>query len=163
MSVSRLFYADTNILIMMFEGSDERRERLLTALLPKSNSDPALVTSLLTFAELLVGRLKAGNQDLVASYETIFQSDRFLSVVPVDQAVLRDAARLRALHRSLKLPDAIHIASAMHAGCTHLISDEDRFAKRFDLEIGRSSEPATIEVMRPDPKGLAALEAIANT
>ncbi len=52
---------------------------------------------------------------------------------------------------SLKLPDAIHLATALGTGCSHILTD--------DRGIGRASLPADaqIEILRPDATTLDAL------
>ncbi len=39
------------------------------------------------------------------------------------------AAQLRADHKSLKTPDAIHLATALHYGCDELWTNDERLAK----------------------------------
>lgn len=39
------------------------------------------------------------------------------------------AAQLRADHKSLKTPDAIHLATALHYGCDEFWTNDDRLAK----------------------------------
>jgi predicted nucleic acid-binding protein len=158
MSAVRRIYVDTNIYIIMFESKDERQNRLTDALIPKSPDDFSLVASLLTYAELLVGPLKSGNSVLLASYETLFDETTILQVVPVDRSVLHDAARLRARYQTLKLPDDIHAASAIHAGCSHLISDEKRFPPMFELDMASADGGVTITTLRPEADGLDMLE-----
>ena len=158
MSAVRRIYADTNIYIMMFEGDDDRQLRLANTLLPRSFDGFKLVASLLTFGELIVGPLKTQNKQLLASYEALFDEITILDVMPVDRSVLRDAARLRARYHALKLPDAIHIATAFRAGCSHLVSDETRFPPSFELDMAASGTSATIATLRPNAEGLDVLE-----
>lgn len=155
---ARRVYADTNIYIIVFEGEDPRRERLAKTLFPPALPQFTLVASLVTYAELLVGPFRSGNGELVASYEALFGGDTLLDSVPVDQPLLREAALLRARYRVLRLPDALHIVSAMRAGCSHFVSDEARFPPLFELDSGSGAEAARIETLRPDAKGIDKLE-----
>lgn len=155
---ARRIYADTNIYIIIFEGKDERRERLAKAFFPPTLPRFTLVASLVTYAELLVGPFKAGDSELVASYESLFGGDTLLEIVPVDQPLLRDAALLRARYRVLRLPDALHIVSAMRAGCSHFVSDETRFPSSFELADSSGTKAARIETLRPDAQGIDKLE-----
>jgi predicted nucleic acid-binding protein len=48
--------------------------------------------------------------------------------LPVDRGIADTAASLRASH-GLKLPDAIHIATGMVAGCAHYITGDAQWAR----------------------------------
>jgi predicted nucleic acid-binding protein len=41
-------------------------------------------------------------------------------------AIFDEAARLRAAHKSLKTPDAIHLATVLQHGCTEFWTNDDR-------------------------------------
>lgn len=69
------------------------------------------MSSELIILECLVGPLKTKDSGLIAAYETALGA-RDLSLLPVTDQILRDAASLRATH-NLKTPDAIHAATAL--------------------------------------------------
>ena len=71
-----------------------------------------LETSALTLLEVLVGPLKSGNQALAAVYDNLLHSPD-LHVYPIEDLVLREAARLRSVVSGLRTPDAIHAATAL--------------------------------------------------
>jgi predicted nucleic acid-binding protein len=115
-------YLDANAVIRFIEGENDG----LIFLLESSAIDPLhLYTSELTLAEVLVGPLKRGQQKLVGLYEAFLISDDTLTVVPVDRAVLRASAEVRAILGN-KGPDAIHVATAVRAACSVFISSDDR-------------------------------------
>jgi predicted nucleic acid-binding protein len=78
-------------------------------------------------------------------------TNEWLQVIPVTKSVLKGAAWLRSLSISLKLPDAIHLATAMDARCTDVLTD--------DLALGKLQLPAdiAIAVLRPDEPTLTEL------
>jgi predicted nucleic acid-binding protein len=51
----------------------------------------------------------------------------FVTVAPVSRDILIEAARLRAQHPTLKLPDAIHAASVIAYQSAYFISNDARF------------------------------------
>ena len=53
----------------------------------------------------------------------------------MSRGVLRASARLRAMHRSLKLPDAIHGATSLLVGCDTFLSHDGRFRGVPDLRV----------------------------
>lgn len=84
-----------------------------------------LETSALTLLEVLVGPLKTGNHALAAVYDTLLHSSD-LRVYPIEDDVLREAARLRSIVSGLRTPDAIHAATALlNPPFTFLTNDPD--------------------------------------
>lgn len=61
--------------------------------------------------------LRNNNAILLSEYEAVFDAARFV-LLDVTAAVLDRATDLRARH-GFKVPDAIHLASAIEAGATH--------------------------------------------
>lgn len=129
-------YWDTNIFIETFEGPSDRRSRLTALLLAGWRAPrPFFATSELTLAELLVGPIEAGNDDLIQLYENWTMPNGHMDIVPVDRSVLRNAALLRALNKTLKLPDAIHLASAKFAQCQTFLTCERRLNGNYGIEV----------------------------
>jgi len=87
-----------------------------------------LMTSVITLGEVLVQPYRKGNDVLVAEYEGIICDTDGLLVVPIDQMMVRKAARLRADH-SLKMPDALQLASALVNGADYFLTNDKGIAK----------------------------------
>lgn len=120
-------YLDTNVFIGAFEGVGERSD-VARVCLAALDSEPTLsaVTSLLTLAELLVRPLRDADGELVQLYRSVTSgTDRFV-VADVGRDVLEAAADLRAQFALLKLPDAIHVATARLTGCDSVVSADAR-------------------------------------
>jgi len=83
-----------------------------------------LVTSSLTLLEVLVVPYRAGNLDLAARYEAYLLQSRGLRMVEIGRPQLRMAAQLRALHPSMRTPDALQIAAALSAGCSSFVTND---------------------------------------
>ncbi len=61
-----------------------------------------------------------------ASFEqTLITSDTF-RVVPVSRQILKEAALLRVTYTSLRLPDAIHVATGSLSGCSVFLTNDSR-------------------------------------
>ncbi len=122
-------YLDTNVFIMLSE-KDHRLQQLLVRMISSQPSEKAaeFATSELTLSELLVKPYQAGDDTLINGYESLILNSEWLDVRPVDRAVLYYAAALRAQYRHLKLPDAIHVSSAIgkiaHISCLMIMASK---------------------------------------
>ncbi|MDH4185893.1 MAG: PIN domain-containing protein [Nitrospira sp.] len=119
-------YLDTNVFVYALEGYDEFRQ-VLTALFQRIDRGLLqAVTSELTLAEVLVKPLLDRNQERETAYHHILRSSSSLQVIPITREVLIAAARLRA-GEGLKLPDAIHAATATLTNCQQFLTNDTRF------------------------------------
>jgi predicted nucleic acid-binding protein len=82
------------------------------------------IASSLTLLEVLVVPYSAGNIPLAERYEQVLTRSRGLRLVDIDRTQLRAAAQLRALHSSLRAPDAIQISAALSGRCSALLTND---------------------------------------
>lgn len=118
-----VFYVDANILIGAFEqrlGGPALIDFLLSRHRPVT-----MLTSELTFSEVLVGPLRTRDRTLLQFYHDLFAASDVLTVVPVTRSILERSAGLRSVS-AMKLPDAIHVASAQASGCHVFVSSDKR-------------------------------------
>ncbi len=118
-------YLDANFFIYVLEEVEPwvgAARRVLAAL---DTGTCFGVTSELSLAECLVKPLELGRTDVAQTFQVFLQDSRFFSVVPITRELLTEAARLRAISR-IKLPDAIHAATALQRGCTSFLTNDDR-------------------------------------
>jgi predicted nucleic acid-binding protein len=73
--------------------------------------------------------------DQEKNYIQRLTTGRTLNVLPVTRDVLMKAAQLRAANPSLKLPDAIHAATALQHGCTTFVTNDSRFTALAELPV----------------------------
>jgi predicted nucleic acid-binding protein len=71
---------------------------------------------------VLVKPLRVGNQALVDAYNAVLAQQKWL---PIGHDVFARALALRVQH-GLKTPDSLHLAAALHHGCTELWTNDDR-------------------------------------
>lgn len=122
---SSTVYIDTSVIIYSVEKVPNY-DLLLEALWQKLQANEVRVfSSELTLLETLVLPLRSANVKLVNDYEQLLLSSN-MQLVPIDLAVLREAARLRAT-TNLKTPDAIHAATALSEGCTIFLTNDSQF------------------------------------
>lgn len=133
-------YLDANVFIYAVEGSAVFAEVLPPLLAAVAQSTQAAVTSELALAEVLVHPFRDGDRRREEAFTRAVRTHGGLTVVPVSRAVLVEAARLRAAFPTLKLPDAIHAATARLNACGVLLTNDARFAAIPGVEILQLSE-----------------------
>lgn len=107
-------------------------------------------TGELTLAEVLVRPMRHGDCASAQEFKSILVSSDWLDVQGVSRPVRLNSAQLRSEHQSLKLPDAIHIASAFASSCTHVLSADLRLRGRYSANSSTS-----VDVVRPTAETLA--------
>lgn len=120
-------YLDSNVFIEAYESeSGERSEAARAVLKMVDEGGVEAVISELVIAELLVKPLAASDYALANIYSELFAPQIGYTTCPVDRNTLLEAARLRAVHAAIKLPDAIHIATARLQRCKAFLTSETR-------------------------------------
>lgn len=98
------------------------------------------VTSELTLAEICVKPIRDQDWDRYNFYNEVVETKPDLhEVVPVTRQILCDAANIRATIASVRLPDAIHLATALSCDCAVFLTNDHRLfdlPKRFP-DLGR--------------------------
>jgi predicted nucleic acid-binding protein len=119
-------YLDTNVFIEAFEDEGLLKEAARSVFFKVKDRLITAVTSELIVAELLVRPLQLGREELVDAYSTLVELEGSCSVCPIDRSTLVEAARQRAINPAIKLPDAIHIATARLQGCKVFLTNDAR-------------------------------------
>jgi len=91
------------------------------------------VTSTITLAEVLTKPLSDKNLQLVDEIKFTLKSLSTLSLIPVGEAIAEAAALIRARY-TLRLPDALQVASAIQGGATLFITSDGRLKKVEGIE-----------------------------
>lgn len=82
----------------------------------------------------MVKPLTENDEKSIKNYEKNLVDSAVVQMSPVTLNVLRRAAIYRAKHAT-KLPDAVHIATAIETGCTHVISNDKNLPTVDDLDF----------------------------
>jgi predicted nucleic acid-binding protein len=129
-SASSKLYFDANVFIYAVEGSEDIAGRLRTLFELLDRAVNLAVTSELTLAEVLPKANPIRRQNYL---ELILHSGLF-DLHPVTRDILMETANYRRIasaskpdlsnpHASMpKLPDAIHVVTAVRAGCRRMLS-----------------------------------------
>ena len=93
----------------------------------------SIVSSPILVAEVLVKPLQVGNIEIETQYRELFASD-VVRLLDADIAVWEETARLRA-QSGLKLPDALHAATALQVGCALFVTNDTDFRRVRGLPV----------------------------
>lgn len=118
-------YLDANVFIYAAEGVAEHADFIDEMFSLLDAGELVATTSELTLAEVLTKPFELGRMAIADVYREMVSPSEWLSVVPVTRDILVEAARLRAVLK-VRLPDAIHLCSALSAGCTAFVSNDRR-------------------------------------
>ncbi|MDY6805143.1 MAG: type II toxin-antitoxin system VapC family toxin [Cyanobacteriota bacterium] len=127
-------YLDTNIFIYAVEGYAQFKAELNELFEAFDEGNLKAVTSELTLAEVLVKPLIDNNAKVRSAYENAIQNSQVLEVVPIDRTILIESARLRST-TSLRLPDAIHVATAILNRCETFLTNDKRLEALSALDV----------------------------
>jgi predicted nucleic acid-binding protein len=127
-------YFDTNVFIHAFEARAEIGDRARAAFSLVDDGRAVGVTSQLTLAELLPGPYRKQDVFLEQTYESIFAGRDGFEIYPVSLDLLRASAKLRA-DAGLRLPDALHVATAMKAACDGFVTEDKSLRTPIPVRI----------------------------
>ena len=92
-----------------------------------------IVSSPVLVIEALTKPLQDGNTEIEMQYRELFRANA-VRMLDASYSVFEDAARLRA-KTGLKIPDALHAATALQSGCTLFITNDEDFRRVEDLPV----------------------------
>ncbi|MBX3399636.1 MAG: type II toxin-antitoxin system VapC family toxin [Gemmataceae bacterium] len=92
------------------------------------------VCSEMTRAECMIAPRRAGNRILEIEFEWFFRQS-FVRLLPLTRSIFDRTIELRANHRHLKTPDALHLATAIEAGCDGFRTNDARLSSLNDIPI----------------------------
>lgn len=155
-------YLDTNIFIFALEGEDVELRMALAELFSTAarKDEIRFVTSLITVSEGLVRPYRLAHADLINQYERTLLDSPWLQNIPVDLRILQAAAILRAQNLGLKLPDAIHLTTALLLRCSIFLTAELGIKESYSRHPNFSGPPVTLEHMKIVRPSIASLREI---
>jgi predicted nucleic acid-binding protein len=119
---------DADIVIAFLDPGDDQHTAAVARLRPRLAAGDELLVAATVYAETIVRPLQRGTDATVDQ----FLDSAGIAVIPIDRAIARRAAALRAQHPSLRLPDAMSLATSIATSSTLLTLDKKqrRIAQR---------------------------------
>lgn len=125
-------YFDSAIVIYIIEQSMPHSASVSRFL--QAVSVREYVCTELSRAECLVGPRRSGNRILEIEFEWFFRQS-FVRMQSFSRQVFDRAIDLRTKYRSLKTPDALHLACAIEAHCDYFLTNDVRLAAVTEIAI----------------------------
>lgn len=120
-----LIHLDAGVVIGLLDADDAHHRPSAEALAAAMQAGDRLAMAASAFAECLVGPSRRGHS-AVATVNNLFERLP-IDVVELDAETARRAAALRAKHSSLRLPDALVLATAAQSNAARLITTDRRW------------------------------------
>jgi predicted nucleic acid-binding protein len=127
-------YLDANIFIYSLEAIEPWATLLQDVFSGLITEELSAVSSSLTLAECLVLPFKQNKNSLVKVYREALLSNHHLTIAPITDQILISAANIRA-QSGLKLPDAIHAATALTSQCTAVLTNDSGFNRVSGINL----------------------------
>jgi predicted nucleic acid-binding protein len=110
---------DASVVIAFLDALDAQHESAVEVLRHHLVSGHRLLLPASAYAEVLIKPIQQGTASVVDG----FVSDSRMEIVAFDRAIALRAAKLRAEHRFLRLPDAMVLATAFECDASLLTLD----------------------------------------
>lgn len=124
---------DAGVLIGFLDRNDAHHDKARRALGEALDRNDRLVLPASALAEALVGPSRRGAGAVSTVRQVIERVP--IAIAPLDQDIAAAAAELRAHHRSVKLPDALVIATAVTLDADLLVTTDRNWPPRGKLGI----------------------------
>ena len=140
-----IVYVDANPFIYFVDGADSVANRVRPFFATLANKPGIAATSELTLAEVLA----KARPDARRSYLNLIVWSKIFQLQPVTRDILIDTADYRRVSRktrpdgteaTVKLPDAIHVVTAIQLRCRLFLSADERLILPVGMTIVRPNE-----------------------
>ena len=126
-------YLDANVFIYFLDQYEKYLPVVIPIMQAAFDRHFLAFTGHAAIAEVMVHPYRNGSPEIIARFKQFFGSD-FLSVVDHSGEQF-DAAAMIAGQRKMKLVDALHLATALHANCRFMLTNDNGFQPIEQLEI----------------------------
>lgn len=92
-------------------------------------------TSTISIAEVFVEPERRKDRITIENYEKFFESLPNLKLFAVDWNAARFAAKLRATYSSLKILDALQLATSLLSGCNGFVTNDARLTQIKEIPV----------------------------
>lgn len=132
-------FVDTAPLIYFFEGHELHAPVMGGILDQVSALGVRLVTSMVTYIEILTYPQRAGDSRLAAKYREYLTNSEQMGLYPLNPLVADAAVEYRVKY-GLRTPDAIQLGTARTCGADYVLTNDRDWSAVTDLDIVQLSD-----------------------
>jgi predicted nucleic acid-binding protein len=129
-----MIFVDTAPFIYFFEENEEYIEQVDCLFNTVTQLDVQLVTSMVTYIELLTLPVRTGDTRLSAKYRDFLTNSEGVSIYPLNFSVADATIDFRAKY-GLGTADAIQLATAQDCGADYVITNDRSWQRVSELDI----------------------------
>lgn len=126
-------HLDAGVVIGLLDANDAHHSAAHRAVADVLRDGHGLAMAASAFAECLVGPHRRGKASVLVVHNLIERLP--ITVVSLDLDTASMAARVRAQHVSLRLPDALVIATAVHHAADRLITTDGKWPTASSMKV----------------------------
>jgi predicted nucleic acid-binding protein len=127
-------FLDTAPFIYLIEGHGTFSASVRTLVDECLRLHVRMLTSLITYIEVLTHPERLGRNDLTAQYRMFLTNSENLSIYPINIQVADECIRLRARY-GFKTPDAIQLAVARVCGADVVVTNDAEWKKCREVSV----------------------------
>ncbi len=125
---------DTAPLIYFIEKHSTYHPRLRPFFVALAEGQFTVATSTITIVETLVQPIRADKVDLALRYQEILLNAPRVAAYDLSPEIAKKAAEIRASYQ-FRTPDAIQLATAVHAGAAFFLTNDRALQKFSELKV----------------------------
>lgn len=125
---------DTSVFIYHLESNSRYADIVAAVFQEMAIGSFEAITSVLTLMELAVRPLQLKRPDIADEYDVILANFPNLGIVPIDRAVARRAAELRAAYR-LRPADALQVSASIESSASSFLSNDLNLRRISEIDI----------------------------
>ncbi|HCZ35452.1 MAG: PIN domain-containing protein [Cyclobacteriaceae bacterium] len=131
---NKAVYLDTAPLIYYLEQNATHSSYLNQLFKKNEAGEFIFYTSVVTLTEVLTLPFRQGNVELAEQYQYFLSETQTLKLIPANIPIARLAAKLRAAY-GIRMPDAIHLATAMEIKADWFLTNDIALKKIKELNV----------------------------
>lgn len=89
---------------------------------------------MITLTETLMKPIQVGDQFLIDAYNELLTETDYVRLISITPVIAEKAAHLRARY-NLRTPDALHLATAIEAGCDAFLTNDLGLNRLTEVQV----------------------------
>ncbi|MEA2043309.1 MAG: PIN domain-containing protein [Bacteroidota bacterium] len=126
-------FIDTAPLVYIVENINDFADPAENKIIQLSTNS-IFITSVITYTEFCIIPERTNNQQLIKEFGellTILNCD----IKNIDITIAKATSKLRAKYQSLRTPDALQLATAIHHNCNKFLTNDKKLKQVSEIEV----------------------------